>query len=496
MNYRSARTVLAAFASAFAIAACSDDPDTGITPIPSGAAELSGDITANRTLYAETTYTIKGFVHVANGATLTIQPGTTIKGDFATLGSSLFILRGARIVAAGTALKPIVFTSSQPVGSRAPGDWGGLILVGNGIINKVASGGIEIEGTGTSAGTTPGTNYRLTYDGGTTNTDNSGELSYVRVEFAGYAPALNQELNTFTFAAIGSGTKLQYLQALAGLDDSFEFFGGAADANHLVSYEAGDDHFDMSEGYVGRLQYVIALQSTQLTPRSGAGSASSDPQAIENDGCDGTGCTNGRNSTPLNIPLVANFTLVGTGSTATSGSSGGVGMMIRRGSGGYYVNGLLAKWSRAAISIRDTETYARAGSTSTPDMASTDLAVRNIVAIESPTFFQASSGSTVQNSFDMTANSLTNNTTATASTVFTAFPAAISAATTETAFDWAPAAGQPGATGGLTSFTGKLATKAAGASATGHTYVGTAYMGAAAPGGTKWWQGWTRYARN
>ena len=494
MNYRSARTVLAAFASAFAFAACSDDDP--VTVIPPGAADITGDITANRTLYAETTYTIKGFVHVANGATLTIQPGTTIKGDFATLGSSLFVLRGARIVAAGTALNPIVFTSSQPVGSRAPGDWGGLILVGNGIVNRVTTGGIEVEGTGTVTGTTAGTNYRVTYDGGTSNTDNSGELSYVRVEYAGYAPSLNQELNSFTFAALGSGTKLQYLQALAGLDDSFEWFGGAVDATHLVSYEAGDDHFDMSEGYAGRLQYLIAMQSTQLTPRSGAGSASSDPQGIENDGCNGTGCTSGNNTTPYTIPLVANFTLVGTSSTATSGSAGGVGMMIRRGSGGYYVNGLLARWSRAAISLRDSETYARAGSTTSPDMATTDLAVRNVVAIESPVFWQAASGTTVQNSFDMTTNALTNNATATASTVFTLFPATISGTTTEAAFDWAPAAGQPGATGGLSTFTGKLATKATGASATGHTFTGTAYMGAAAPGGTKWWQGWTKYSRN
>lgn len=495
MNHRSVRTVLTLFASAFIIGACSDDDDP-IAVIPPGAAEINGDITANRTLYAETTYTIKGFVHVANGATLTIQPGTTIRGDFGTLGSSLFVLRGARIVAAGTALRPIVFTSSQPVGSRAPGDWGGLIIVGNGIVNKVASGGVEIEGTGTVAGTAPGTNYRVTYDGGTVNTDNSGELSYVRVEYAGFAPSLNQELNSFTFAAVGSGTKLQYLQALAGLDDSFEWFGGAVDATYLVSYEAGDDHFDMSEGYSGRLQYLIALQSTQLTPRNAAGSASSDPQGIENDGCDGTGCTSGRNSTPYTLPLVANFTLVGTGSTTTAGSAGGVGMMIRRGSGGYYVNGLLARWPRAAISLRDTETYARAGSTTTPSMTTTDLAVSNIVAIESPTFWQAASGTTVQNSFDMTANALTNNTTATAAGMFTAYPATIGATTTEAAFDWAPAAGQPGATGGMSAFTGKLASKATGASATGHTFTGTAYMGAAAPGGTKWWQGWTKYSRN
>lgn len=494
MTPRTRLALLTGLATAVTLGACSDDPVRPVV-VPPGAAELTTDITSNRTLYAETTYTIKGFVHVANGATLTIQPGTVIKGDYNTLGSSLFVLRGAKIVAQGTAAKPIVFTSSQPDGARAPGDWGGLIIVGNGIVNRVTTGGIEVEGTGTVTGTAPGTNYRVTYDGGTLNADNSGELRYVRVEYAGYAPSLNNELNSFTFAAVGSGTKVSYLQALAGLDDSFEFFGGAVDADHLVSYEAGDDHFDMSEGYVGRLQYLIALQTTQLTPRSGAGSASSDPQGIENDGCSGTGCTAGFNTTPFTQPLVANFTLVGTGATASSGSSGGVGMMLRRGTGGYYVNGMLARWPRAGISVRDADTYARAGSTPAPDLATTDLAIRNVVLVETPTMFQAASGSTVQNSFDEAANALTSSTSS-ATSAFTAFPASVTDNTGESAFDWVPPSGSAAATGGLSSFTGKLATKAAGASAAGHTFTGTAYAGAAAPGGTKWWLGWTRYDRN
>lgn len=486
--------LLMGLTTAVALGACSDDPTSPVVIAP-GVAELTTDITTSRTLYAETTYTIKGFVHVANGATLTIQPGTLIKGDYNTLGSSLFVLRGAKIIAQGTAAKPIVFTSSQPDGSRAPGDWGGLVIVGNGIVNRVTTGGIEVEGTGTVTGTAPGTNYRVTYDGGTTNTDNSGELTYVRVEYAGYAPSLNNELNSFTFAAVGSGTKLSYLEALAGLDDSFEFFGGAVDADHLVSYEAGDDHFDMSEGYIGRLQYLVALQTTQLTPRAGAGSASSDPQGIENDGCSGTGCASGFNTTPYTVPLVANFTLVGTGATASSGSSGGVGMMLRRGTGGYYVNGILARWPRAGISVRDAETYARAGGTATPDLATTDLAVRNVVLIETPTMFQAASGTTVQNNFDATANALASSAAATTA-AFTAFPATVTDATAETAFDWMPPTGSAAATGGMSSFTGKLATKAAGASATGHTFTATAFAGAAAPGGTKWWLGWTKYDRN
>ena len=446
---------------------------------------VTGDITVNTTWYRDTTYVLNGFVHVANGATLTIEAGTTIKGDFNTVGSSLFILRGAKINAVGTAALPIVFTSSQPVGQRKPGDWGGLIIVGNAVISRTGVE-IEIEGTNTVTGNTPGTNYKVTYSGGTTNTDNSGELRYVRVEYAGYAPSVNNELNAFSFAAVGSGTKLSFLQAMAGLDDSFEFWGGAVDATNLVSYEAGDDHFDMSEGYHGRLQYLIALQTARLTQRTGAGSPSSDPQGIENDGCEGSGCTNGKNTTPYTLPVVANFTLIGTNDVATSGSSGGIGMMLRRGTGGFYVNGLIARWPRAAISVRDTETWERAASSATPDLATTDLAVRNVLIAESAVVFQTGTG---QNAFDLTANSIIQDNAAIATTLLTAFPSVIGSTTTAAALDWTPAAASAAASGGLTTFTGKLATAA------GTTVAPTTYRGAAAPGGAKWWQGWTVYSQ-
>ncbi|MHB8838234.1 MAG: hypothetical protein ACYC7F_04705 [Gemmatimonadaceae bacterium] len=449
------------------------------------AADITGDITASRTLYADTTYTLKGFIHVANGATLTIQPGTTIKGDYNTLGSSLFILRGAKIQAVGTATAPIVFTSSRLAGQRQTGDWGGLILVGNALINR--SGTVEVEGTNTDGtAVVSGKNYQVLYSGGTTPTDNSGTLSYVRVEFAGFAPSLNNELNSFSFAAVGSGTRISYLQAIAGLDDSYEFWGGGLDGDHLVSYETGDDHFDMSEGFSGRLQYLISMQSTVLTPRTGAGSASSDPEGIENDGCAGSGCDLAFNSTPLTIPLIANFTLIGTGNTATSGSSGGTGMVLRRGTGGYYVNGVVARFPRGGIGMRDAETFARAGSVLTPDLATTDLAIRNVLVAETNNVvFETGTG---KNAFDLAGNSITAS-AATAASLFTALHAT-GGDPTLAGLDWTPAANSAIAAGGLSTFTGKLATKA------GTFVTGTSYIGAAAPGGTKWWSGWTVYYKN
>ncbi len=431
--------------------------------------DVTTDITTNTTWVIDNVYRVSGFRKVANGATLTINAGVQVQGDFATLGSSLFVLRGGRLVANGTADLPIVFTSSRAPGTREPGDWGGLVLVGNGIINK--TGVVNLEGTGTSPD-----NTLVNYGQGTDNSDNSGSLSYVRVEFAGFGPAANQELNSFTFAAVGSGTQLSYLQSMSGLDDSFEWFGGAVDGKYFVSYESGDDHFDMSEGYVGRLQYLIAFQSRILQPRAGAGNVSQDPQGIENDGCDGANCTAGQDATPFTIPMVANFTIVGFPNTVTVPAGGGRGMVLRRGTGGYYVNGVITREVVSGLSVRDQATTGAR-------LAAGDLDFRNILVTETPTLLDASTNVTV----DLTGRSVNYQAGAAATSLFTALPAAPTAASQ---FDWTPPAASLPTTGGLATFTGAMATKA------GTFVTGTAYLGAADPGGAKWWAGWTSYAPN
>ncbi|MGH7475082.1 MAG: fibronectin type III domain-containing protein [Longimicrobiales bacterium] len=425
---------------------------------------ITSDITSNRTLTADTIYVLGNFVHVANGATLTIEAGTRIEGQ---PQSALFVLRGARIEAVGTAEQPIVMTSTRPPGQREPGDWGGLILVGNATLNRGPS--VLLEGTGTNI-----SNYAIDYAGGTDDGDDSGELRYVRVEFAGFGPAPDAELNSFTFAALGSGTQLSYLQSLAGLDDSFEWFGGTADAKYLVSYESGDDHFDMSEGYRGRVQYAIAYQSTVLPPRAGAGNTSNDPQGIENDGCAGANCFNGQNSEPLTIPMIANFTLVGTGPDVVP-AGGGRGVVLRRGTGGYYVNGVIARWPAAALAIRDDATNAR--------MVDGDFDLRNMLLVENGTAFETG---TERFSVDETANEI-ESAGATATSLFAALPVTPTAGS---AFDWTPAANSAAAGGGLDTFSGALAAKA------GSFVAATTFRGAADPTGPKWWEGWTTYARN
>jgi hypothetical protein len=267
---------------------------------------------------------------------------------------------------------------------------------------------------------------------------------------------------------------LDYLQSLNGLDDSFEFFGGAVDAKHLVSYDSGDDHFDQSEGYIGRVQFAIAYQSRLLIPRPGAGFTSVDPQGIENDGCNGSGCDLAFNTTPFTVPVIANFTIVGTGPGVVP-SGGGYGAILRRGTGGHYINGIWARWPNAAIGYRDADSKAR----ETAGL----LSIKNSLIVETPLALQAG-----QQVYDVAANAVTLDAVTPTASLFVKFPTSPNSAAD---FDWSLSANSPARTGGLTTFTGDLLTRA------GTFVTPTAYRGAADPNATtKWWEGWTYYARN
>lgn len=455
---------------------------TTLAPGSAGLDTLSGNITTNTTLDRDVVWVLHGFVKVQSGATLTIESGTKIVGDSMVPGSALFILRGAQINAVGTAANPIVFTSQRAPGFRKPGDWGGLIIVGNGQINRTNNPTLEgSDASGVPNGGPPG----IQYGGGTVagDAESSGILQYVRVEFAGYAVLPNVELNTFTFAAVGSGTTMDHLQSVAGLDDSFEWFGGAVNAKYLVSYESGDDHFDAAEGYRGKNQFLIAMQSTQIPIPASSGGLAADPQGFEIDGCDtgSTGCgvstgASGQSATPYTMPVFANFTVIGTGTTTTSGSSGGVGMVVRRGAGGTYINGVVARYPRRGISVRDTTTF-------------------NRVAVDSVTMRAIFLADNAAGNFDSTGTKTRLGATnfeesaATAASLFVSLPSAGSTFLVG-AIDLTPAAASPIATGGLSTFTGPVAARA------GTFITPTAYRGAADPSGPKWWDGWTAYFQN
>lgn len=469
-------TVTAGLAYTYRVAAVKDaTPQTfsGNVNFTTGlaAATLTGNIAVSRTLRSDTVYTLSGYVKVQNGAVLTIEPGTKIIGDTAVAGSSLWILRGARLEANGTAADPIVFTSARSAGNRKPGDWGGIVIIGNATINR---SGTPINTEGGSAGVAED------YSGGNDDNSNSGTLRYVRIEFAGYdiSGGAGQELNALSLYAVGRGTTLEYIQTMAGLDDSFEWWGGTVDGRYLISYESGDDHFDWSEGYRGRNQFLIALQTQRLTPQAGAGVFSSDPRGFEGDGCDPgvSGCTVNATgtSTPYSNPVFANFTLIGPGNLA--GFPNENGAVWRRGTGGTFANGIIARYKNFGINVRDAWTDSLL-------VGYDSLNIRGILLAQNA-FNYDTTGSNFGQVAKFAADS--HQTFAAGVAVDTLLGISVNPA----GLNWTPKAGAPSNTGGVAVPAAKVT------GFFGGTFSQTSYIGAAQNGGAAWWTGWTAYTIN
>lgn len=252
------------------------DPFTKVYGAPT--VTITSDITTNTTWTSNNVYRLVGNISVKNGATLTIEPGTVIRGGAVSDKSCLIITMGSKINAQGTAQNPIVFTSGEdPSGNgRAPGDWGGIVVLGKGITNTACG----------TCSTSPNQNFIEGFNptfpeilyGGNDNNDNSGVISYVRIEFAGVALSslANSELNSLTMGGVGRGTKLDHVQVSYGGDDGFEWFGGAVDAKYLVSYGTWDDDFDTDFGYAGRVQFGLLVRDKDQSDQSSSNGFESD----------------------------------------------------------------------------------------------------------------------------------------------------------------------------------------------------------------------------
>lgn len=293
---------------------------------------LSGEITADRTLNASTVYKLVGFVYVRDGVTLTIPAGTVIRGDKVSK-ATLVVTRGGKINAQGTAEKPIVFTSNQAVGSRAPGDWGGIIILGRST-NNIPGGQGLIEG----GLTTPYGNH-----GGTIADDNSGILKYVRVEFPGIAYTTNNEINGITFGSVGSKTQVDYIQVAYSGDDAYEWFGGNVNAKHLLATHTVDDMFDFDNGFTGKLQYIVGQRNPQLADQAG-----------QSNGIEADNSESVYESSPRTRPVISNMTLIGPGNQNVD-TRHEYANMWRRGARMVLANSLFIH-ARYGIAVRDKAT--------------------------------------------------------------------------------------------------------------------------------------------
>jgi len=241
--------------------------------------------TADRTLSADTLYVLQGLYYVEAGATINIPAGTIIEG---TPAATLVIKRDATIMAEGTASDPIVFTSHQEPGFRAPGDWGGVVILGNARHNQPSDP--YIEGGIIDA-----------QFGGTDDEDSSGVFKYVRIEYPGYRFELNNEINGLTMGGVGSGTEIHHIQVSYSFDDSFEWFGGTVNVHHLVAFGGTDDEFDTDFGYRGNMQFLFGLKDPYNWDPNGQSNG------FESDNEDDSSSQ----AEPHTHPVISNATLVG-----------------------------------------------------------------------------------------------------------------------------------------------------------------------------------------
>ncbi|HEX6335236.1 MAG TPA: hypothetical protein VFZ78_13475 [Flavisolibacter sp.] len=297
---------------------------------------LEGRITADTILRKQNRYILKGLVYMANNKTMTIEAGTKIEGSYAGSDvAALVITRGSKIMAQGTANEPIVFTSASP--NPQSGDWGGLVILGKAPINTSyngTSGLFEVEGginnaqgdglagSGDAVAPTPVPN------------DNSGVISYVRIEYAGYAFQPDKEVNSLTMAGVGSGTTIDHVQVSYAKDDAFEWFGGTVNAKYLIAWKTQDDDFDTDNGYSGRVQFGLVIRDSLIADISTS-------EAFESDNN-----SSGSSVTPKTSAVFSNITAIGPRATlANSGSSYfRAGGHIRRNTSLSIFNSIIMGW--------------------------------------------------------------------------------------------------------------------------------------------------------
>ena len=311
------------------------DPQT--TAYPATVTTVSANILTNTTWSG--VIRLENKIYVKNNATLTILPGTIIRGDKLTQGT-LIVTRGAKINANGTASNPVVFTSNEAAGTRLPGDWGGLVLLG--LAKNNQPGGVaNIEGI------VPTTDTQF---GGNFDNDNSGSLTYVRIEFAGIALEPNKEINGLTCGSVGSATVIDYVQVTSSGDDSFEWFGGTVNCKHLIAYRGLDDDFDTDYGYRGKIQFGLSIRDKDLSDAPG------DSNCFESDN-DAAGST----AQPKTRPIFSNLTIVGPKGNGTIvlpvGEKFEKAFRLRRNTSTSCLNSLVTGWEKG-LSIESSTTAA------------------------------------------------------------------------------------------------------------------------------------------
>ncbi|KYG05707.1 hypothetical protein BE21_39000 [Sorangium cellulosum] len=295
-----------------------------------GELEVEGPIASDTTWTRGRPPRLRAPVVVEAGATLTIEPGTTVVAD---AGSLLAVKPGARLVANGTLEAPIVLTSSRS--PRSPGDWGGLVLCGKARINA-PEGKAMSDSSPRSLGL---------LCGGEDDDDDSGQLSYLRIEFAGEDVREGEPSAGLELIGVGRRTSIHHVQMVNIMDDGVYVLGGTAEMKHVLVVGGDDDSFDWDRGWRGKGQFLAGLRTAVDFHGSG----------IE---ADDRGEEPEFDPALASSPTLYNVTLLGN----PDASSDGAGVKLESGTRGQLHNVLVADFSNVGIKVVDQETAANVGS--------------------------------------------------------------------------------------------------------------------------------------
>lgn len=317
---------------------------------------VGSNITTNTVWTSDNTYILDAQVYVTDGAELTIEPGTIVKGASLTGGAaSLIITRGSKLYALGTPSEPIIFTSElDPMdgswGPEVTEQWGGLIVLGSAPLNSVNSGTNgdftadpqvatidNIEGLNNS----PDNDW--TEYGGLDPEDSSGIIRYVSIRHGGSLLGSSNEINGLTMGGVGRGTVIEFVEVFANKDDGFEWFGGTVDARYLVAAFGNDDSFDYDLGWRGRGQFWFSIGTT------GVVSSEQQDHAGEHDGFKDTLVA----GSDRGMGTVYNATYIGAGPTV------GGAFEVSDDAGVRYYNSIFMDWGHGV----DVKTDALGGLT-------------------------------------------------------------------------------------------------------------------------------------
>ncbi len=372
-----AASISSSFAQSNLGAACGCPPVASRTTVNfSSLSNAAGDLTATNTILDCTkTYILDnngtnttGKYYVGKNKTITIAPGTVIKGMPETTantsrnGGVLIVSRGAKIMACGTESCPIVFTSTLDAnvdgtyGVTNKGKWGGIIVLGKATNNLTAGnnaglGVTGLPGVGKIEGfTSP--EPRIYFGASSAETDpdfqayddndNSGIMSYISIRHGGEVIGANNEINGLTLGSVGRATMVKNIEVVSNLDDGIEFFGGTVDLKYASVLFSDDDSFDWDLGWSGRGQFWVSVKTDQ-------GTASGGDNGFESDGDDnkiGTGI--------MSNPNVYNATYLG--SLNINGNTGVKGMAIemKEQTNGSIRNSILANYGSGARFVDDS----------------------------------------------------------------------------------------------------------------------------------------------